>query len=81
MFFYLIDLFENLVPVTIHQAMASYDVRKNEIVNTEIARLRESTQLLNSLLASLNLPAALEETSGTALPPSLVEKSEAVQVF
>lgn len=44
---YILDLFGELVPVAIHQALATFDVRKNEIVNTEISRLRESTQLLN----------------------------------
>ncbi|XP_067014587.1 programmed cell death 6-interacting protein isoform X2 [Anabrus simplex] len=73
------DLFEELVPVVIHQALAAYDVRKNEIVNTEIMKLRESTQFLNSVLASLNLPAALEDTSGNSLPQSLIDKSEAMK--
>nr|CAD7255905.1 unnamed protein product [Timema shepardi] len=73
------DLFEELVPVVVHQAIAQYDVRKNEIVNTEIMKLRESTQLLNSMLASLNLPAALEDTSGDAVPQSLLDKAAAVQ--
>lgn len=41
------DLFSTLVPVAIHQALASYDLRKTEIVNTEITKLRESTQELN----------------------------------
>ncbi|KDR23230.1 programmed cell death 6-interacting protein [Zootermopsis nevadensis] len=73
------DLFVELVPVTVHQALAAYDVRKNEIVNSEIMKLRESTQLLNSVLASLNLPAALEDTSESSLPQSLVEKASAVR--
>lgn len=73
------DLFDELVPVMVHQALAAYDVRKNEIVNTEIMKLRESTQFLNSVLASLNLPAALEDTSGSSLPQSLVDKAAAVQ--
>lgn len=41
------DVFEALVPVAVHQAMAAYSVRKTELVNTEIMRLREATQLLN----------------------------------
>lgn len=72
------DLFENLVPVSVHQAMAAYDVRKSEIVNGEVSKLRDATNMLNSILASLNLPAALEEESGAAVPHSLVEKSNAV---
>ncbi|CAG9818187.1 unnamed protein product [Phaedon cochleariae] len=74
-----IDLFSELVPVVIHQALASYDLRKTEIVNTEITKLRESTQMLNGLLASLNLPAAIEVTgSGNEVPPSILEKAQAV---
>ncbi|KAK9879303.1 hypothetical protein WA026_004156 [Henosepilachna vigintioctopunctata] len=73
------DLFSELVPVALHQAMAAYDLRKQEIVNGEIGRLRESTQVLNGLLASLNLPAAIEVTDGSnSLPPSIIEKANAV---
>ncbi|KAJ1520851.1 hypothetical protein ONE63_003939 [Megalurothrips usitatus] len=72
------DLFENLVPVTVHQAMAAYEVRKSEIINGEVSKLRDATNMLNSILASLNLPAALEESQSGGLPQSLVEKSNAV---
>ncbi|XP_049821414.1 programmed cell death 6-interacting protein isoform X2 [Aethina tumida] len=73
------DLFSELVPVGVHQALAAYDVRKTEIVNTEITRLRESTQELNGLLASMNLPAAIEVTdSASGLPPSILEKANMV---
>ncbi|XP_063911920.1 programmed cell death 6-interacting protein isoform X2 [Zophobas morio] len=73
------DLFTELVPVAVHQALAAYDVRKTEIVNTEIGRLRESTTTLNGILASLNLPAAIEVTDGgSALPPSILEKANVV---
>lgn len=41
------DLFESLVPVTVHQAMAAYDVRKSEIVNGEVSKLRDATNMLN----------------------------------
>lgn len=73
------DLFEKLVPVALHQAMTACETRKNEFVNSEIMKLRESTQLLNSILASLNLPAAIETNVNHVLPPSLLEKGEEVR--
>lgn len=73
------DLFGALVPVPVHQALAAYEVRKSDLVNREISELRKATELLNSVLASLNLPAALEESSGEVVPQSIVEKSRAVQ--
>ncbi|XP_015430734.1 PREDICTED: programmed cell death 6-interacting protein isoform X2 [Dufourea novaeangliae] len=73
------DLFADLLPVSIHQALSSYDVRRNELVNAEISKLREMTQVLNSVLASLNLPAAIEDTSGTELPQSLLDKAQYVK--
>lgn len=74
------DLFADLVPVALHQAMAACDNRKNEIVNGEVMKLREATQAINSLLSSYNLPAAIEVTeSGSTLPPSLLEKANTVR--
>jgi len=74
------DLFEDLVPISVQQALSAYDVRKTELVNSEIAKLRESTQILNGCLASLNLPAALEDVKGVGIPQSLVEKSNSVRI-
>jgi len=67
--------------VAVHQAMAACDVRKAEMVGSRVGQLRESSQLLNSILASLNLPAALEDAQGSSddVPQSLKEKSRAVQ--
>lgn len=73
------DLFEDLVPVALHQAIAASDARKNDIVNAEVMRLRESTQTLNGVLASLNLPAAIEITSGNSLPQSVLDKAREVR--
>lgn len=73
------DLFADLVPVALHQAVAAADARKNEIVNGEVMRLREATQNLNGVLASLNLPAAIEITSGNALPQSLLDKARDIR--
>lgn len=75
----LLDLFSELVPVAVNQALAAYDLRKTEIVNAEITRLRDSTQVLNSLLASMNLPAAIEASDGTSLPASICEKADTVK--
>jgi programmed cell death 6-interacting protein len=58
------DLFEALCPVAVHQALAAYEVRKQEIVNREVTKLKDATNMLNVLLSSMNLPAALEDTSG-----------------
>ncbi|XP_003694269.1 programmed cell death 6-interacting protein isoform X1 [Apis florea] len=73
------DLFSDLLPVSVHQALSSYEVRRNELVNSEISKLREMTQILNGVLASLNLPAAIEDTSGTDLPQSVLEKAQHVK--
>ena len=43
------------------QALTAVDVRRQDMVNKEVAKLKEATALLNSVLASLNLPAAVEE--------------------
>lgn len=74
------DLFTDLVPVVLHQALAASEARKNEIVGGEVMKLREATQTLNGILASLNLPAAIETAdSDSGLPPSLLEKSNDVR--
>ena len=72
------ELFGALMPVHIHQALAAYDVRKQETVGKELNRLKEGTSMLNDILTSMNLPAALEDTTGGGVPTSLKEKSAAV---
>lgn len=42
-----IDLFAELLPVSIHHALSAYETRRNELVNYEVSNLREMTQLLN----------------------------------
>ncbi|XP_055611381.1 programmed cell death 6-interacting protein [Uranotaenia lowii] len=74
------DIFDELVPVLVNQALSTSENIKNEFVSNEIIKIREATQMLNSILLSLNLPAAIETSDNTSnLPPSLLEKSKIVR--
>lgn len=73
------DLFEKLLPIYVQQSVAKLDARKQEIVNGEIAALRDLNNVLNASLTSMNLPAAIEDVAGVSVPPSLVQKSDAVR--
>ncbi|KAJ3608992.1 hypothetical protein NHX12_023520, partial [Muraenolepis orangiensis] len=72
------DLFEKMVPMAVQQSMGVYNQRKAETVGRLVATMREATNLCNGVLASLNLPAALEDLSGDSIPQSIAEKSRAV---
>ncbi|CAG2173649.1 unnamed protein product, partial [Oppiella nova] len=73
------DMFEKLLPLGVQQAVQKLELKKQEIVNSEVASLRELTQTLNAVLVSLNLPAAIEDSSGHEVPKSLIDKSNAVK--
>ncbi|XP_078334645.1 programmed cell death 6-interacting protein-like isoform X3 [Crassostrea virginica] len=73
------DLFDKLVPLPVYEALTAFENRKSQIANAEIGRLREQTQLMNSILASLNLPAALEDLSGQKVPQSVIEKAQQIK--
>ncbi|KAM6177033.1 programmed cell death 6-interacting protein [Erethizon dorsatum] len=72
------DLFEKMVPVSVQQSLAAFNQRKADLVNRSIAQMREATTLANGVLASLNLPAAIEDVSGDTVPQSILTKSTAV---
>eukprot|EP00096_Caligus_rogercresseyi_P011261 TRINITY_DN4379_c0_g1_i1.p1 TRINITY_DN4379_c0_g1~~TRINITY_DN4379_c0_g1_i1.p1 ORF type:complete len:848 (-),score=257.52 TRINITY_DN4379_c0_g1_i1:165-2708(-) len=69
------DIFRDLLPVQITHALNTFQSRKDDKANQEICKLKSATDLLNDLLSSMNLPAAIEETSGDSLPSSLIDKS------
>lgn len=73
------DLFESIVPLSVHQSVVAFENRRMVVVNTQIGRLREATQLLNGVLASMNLPAALEDLGGEEVPRSVLQKAEEVR--
>ncbi|XP_048386174.1 programmed cell death 6-interacting protein isoform X3 [Stegostoma tigrinum] len=72
------DLFVKMVPLAVQQALSVYNQRRADLVNQLIAQMRESSNLANGVLASLNLPAAIEDVSGDNIPQSILEKSKAV---
>uniref|UniRef100_A0A1A8LDA0 Programmed cell death 6-interacting protein n=1 Tax=Nothobranchius pienaari TaxID=704102 RepID=A0A1A8LDA0_9TELE len=72
------DLFEKMVPMAVQQSMSIYSQRKAETVNRLVGAMREATNLCNGVLASLNLPAALEDLSGDSIPQSIAEKSKSI---
>ncbi|KAH7640785.1 programmed cell death 6-interacting protein [Dermatophagoides farinae] len=73
------DLFVNLLPLVMHQSISRLENRKQELVNGEIGQLRDMTQTLSGILASLNLPAAIEDTQGVEVPKSIEEKATAIR--
>lgn len=42
------DIFVDLVPVALHKALIASDIKKNEIANCEVMKLREATHSLNT---------------------------------
>ncbi|MCI4392065.1 hypothetical protein PGIGA_G00141810 [Pangasianodon gigas] len=72
------DLFEKMVPMLVQQSLSIASSRRADMVNRLVGSLREATNLCNGVLASLNLPAALEDLSGDSVPQSILEKSRAV---
>ena len=41
------DMLENLVPLEVHNAMVDYESKKGSLVQAEVGRMREATQLMN----------------------------------
>ncbi len=71
-------LFDSLCPLAVHQALSAFESKKKEVIKKETDRLTEATNLVNASMSSMNLPAALECTSGNEIPQSLKDKSNAV---
>lgn len=73
------DLFDGLLPLRVQQAWQKLEARKQEIAGAEVGSIQEATTTLNGILASLNLPASLEDAPGVDLPQSLQDKSKYVR--
>lgn len=74
------DLFASLVPITVHNGLLTFKAKKMEALNLEIGKLRQATELLNTALATWNLPAAIEDVGGlNKVPQSLLDKSQTIK--
>lgn len=72
------DVFEKMVPMVVQNSLSIANSRRGDLVNRLVGSMREATNLCNGVLASLNLPAALEDLSGDSVPQSIREKSRAI---
>lgn len=73
------DLFEGMLPLSVQQAWQKLEAKKQETVGVEVTTIQEQTTALNAVLASLNLPASLEDAPGVDLPQSLQDKAKYVR--
>nr|XP_022341810.1 uncharacterized protein LOC111135768 isoform X8 [Crassostrea virginica] len=63
-----------------NEAMTSLEIQKRQILKDEIRRLEEQPEKMNSTLASLNLPAALEDFSDRQeVPQSLIDIAQKIK--
>lgn len=75
------DLFKTLVPIQVYNANQMAEGVKRQMVGAEVQKLREATGICNGVMASLNLPAAVESLGGSddVIPKSLLEKTAIIR--
>ncbi|KAH9282692.1 Programmed cell death 6-interacting protein [Echinococcus granulosus] len=59
------ELFTTLVPIPVYNATQVADGVCRQMISVEVGRLREATDTCNGVMASLNLPAAVQEIDGS----------------
>ncbi|KAI8803201.1 BRO1-like domain-containing protein [Cladochytrium replicatum] len=75
-------LFANLVPFAVHQMASVYSDRRDTFVKSEEERVQQATSACHSMLASLNLPGAIEALEQpVGLPPSLLKRADEVRAL
>jgi len=74
------DLFGTLVPMAVHNGLQTFKAKRMEVLNMEIGKLRQATELMNTALSTWNLPASIEDVGGkNVVPPSLLDKSQDIK--
>ncbi|KAI9098591.1 BRO1-like domain-containing protein [Phlyctochytrium arcticum] len=73
-------MFSKLVPFSVHQSASVYSHKKDALVGMLIGKIAEASEVAQSTLSSLNLPAAIEALEQPiGLPPTLLKHSEEVR--
>ncbi|KNC46987.1 ALG-2 interacting protein X [Thecamonas trahens ATCC 50062] len=74
------DLFARLVPIHIYTQVSMYSDRVESLVRSLATQMDEASDVANSTLASLNLPAAIEALDAPAgVPPALASKASTLK--
>ncbi|VDK38966.1 unnamed protein product [Taenia asiatica] len=75
------ELFTTLVPIPVYNATQVADGVRGHMIAVEVGRLREATDTCNGVMASLNLPAAVQEIDGSddAVLKTLLEKAATIR--
>lgn len=68
------DLFVNVLPVVLQRAIAAGNNQTAQLINEQITRLGENTQMFTAILSSLNLP-----ISAPMLPKSIFDNAKNVR--
>ncbi|CAH8536533.1 unnamed protein product [Heterobilharzia americana] len=73
------DYFVDLLPVAVTEALNTAKGVRASLVEGEVCRLREASTKLNEILASYNLPAALQLTGSAVIPDTLLTKAACIR--
>ncbi|XP_044012202.1 programmed cell death 6-interacting protein-like [Aphidius gifuensis] len=70
------DIFKDILPIKVQQSLLTFENLRKNLIDTEILKLKEETKILDTILANLNLPLAIEEKKNSQpVYQSLCEKS------
>lgn len=70
------DIFKDILPIKVQQSLLTFENLRKNLIDSEILKLKEETKILDTILANLNLPLAIEEKKKSQpVHQSLREKS------
>nr|CAH8847369.1 unnamed protein product [Trichobilharzia regenti] len=73
------DYFVDLLPFAVTEALNTAKGVRASLVDGEVCRLREASTKLNEIMASYNLPAALQVVGSGMIPDTLLSKAACIR--